>query len=172
MLLPGHIARSKGAEVLLQLASHKALGRVEWHVLGTLAPEFQPRMPENVIVHGAYHREAFNDHVAQIRPHVGAVLSIWPETWCHTLTELWAAGLPVVGFDIGAVGERLKATGAGWVADTLSPDAVAGALAKASQPDEWQQAKEGVARWQLSGQRSCAHMADEYWRFYQSFLAP
>jgi glycosyltransferase involved in cell wall biosynthesis len=172
VLLPGHIASSKGAEVLLRLASDQALSRVEWHVLGTLAPEFQLRMPKNVIVHGAYQREAFNDHVAQIRPHVGAVLSIWPETWCHTLTELWAAGLPVVGFDIGAVGERLRATGAGWVAETLSPEAVAGALAKASQPDEWQRAKEKVARWQSSGQHSCAHMADEYWGFYQSFLAP
>jgi len=55
-------------------------------------------------------------------------LSIWPETWCHTLTELWAVGLPVVGFNTGAVGERLQKTGAGWLAETITAPAMAATI--------------------------------------------
>jgi GT2 family glycosyltransferase len=49
----------------------------------------------------------------------GAVLgflpSIWPETWCFALGELWRAGLNVIGFDIGAPADRIRATGWGAV---------------------------------------------------------
>lgn len=179
VVLPGHIARSKGGSLLHQLARDKRLQHVEWHVLGTLEAESGKKMqeghtaqwPENIIVHGPYRRDEFNQHIAYIRPHLGAVLSIWPETWCHTLTELWAAGLPVVGFDLGAVGERLKETGAGWVAEDCSVESVASILVKAHQQGEWLTVKEKVAKWQSSGQRSCMNMADEYWRFYQGFLS-
>ncbi|MFC7694914.1 glycosyltransferase [Paeniroseomonas aquatica] len=42
-------------------------------------------------------------------------MSIWPETYCHTLTECWAVGLPVLGTALGAVGERISADGGGWL---------------------------------------------------------
>ena len=45
----------------------------------------------------------------------GAVFSIWNETWCHTLTEMWTCGLPVMAFDFPTVTARINATGAGWV---------------------------------------------------------
>jgi glycosyltransferase involved in cell wall biosynthesis len=41
--------------------------------------------------------------------------SIWPETWCYTLTEAWQAGLDVLAFDIGAPAERIRRTGRGWI---------------------------------------------------------
>ena len=43
------------------------------------------------------------------------MFSIWNETWCHTLTEMWACGLPVMAFDFPTVAARINATGAGWV---------------------------------------------------------
>ena len=142
------------------------LAHVRWHILGTLHQDFEHAMPENVVVHGAYQRGDFQRHVAEIKPHMGAVLSIWPETWCHTLTELWAAGLPVLGFNTGAVGERLQQSGAGWLAETISPAAMAHTLLHASQPDVWRQAVAQVENWQKNGQRSCAEMAGDYWQLY------
>ncbi|MEI6029291.1 MAG: hypothetical protein WCT47_21665 [Betaproteobacteria bacterium] len=43
------------------------------------------------------------------------MFSIWNETWCHTLTEMWACGLPVMAFEFPTVAARINATGAGWV---------------------------------------------------------
>ncbi|MGX1201881.1 glycosyltransferase [Marinobacter sp. MBR-105] len=166
VLVPGHIAISKGAEILQHLANRPELAHIEWHVLGTLQQGFGDKMPANVIVHGAYQRKDFFAHVAEIKPHLGAVLSIWPETWCHTLTELWAAGLPVMGFNTGAVGERLKSTGAGWLAEEATAEAMMNTVFRASQPGEWQQALAQVKNWQENGQRSCAQMAEDYWHLY------
>src|SRR5262249_43323929 len=41
--------------------------------------------------------------------------SIWPETWCLALSELWRAGLRVAAFDIGAPAERIRRTGRGFL---------------------------------------------------------
>lgn len=167
VLVPGHIARAKGAEILHELAFMPALGHVEWHVLGTVDDTVPGAWPDNVVVHGAYQRDAFHQHVARIRPHLGAVLSIWPETWCHTLTELWSAGVPVIGFDIGAVGERLHQTRAGWAVSPLTAKAVVEALEAAVSPMEWQRAAVQVSRWQRDGQVGCSQMAEAYWRLYR-----
>nr|WP_321986892.1 glycosyltransferase [uncultured Lichenicoccus sp.] len=47
--------------------------------------------------------------------------SIWPETWCFTLSLAWRAGLPAVAFDIGAQAERIRATGRGAVLPLALP---------------------------------------------------
>lgn len=166
VLLPGHLSVAKGAEVLYELAGMQALAHVEWHVLGTLPPEWQARMPGSVIVHGQYQRQDFHHHVARIRPHAGAVLSIWPETWCHTLTELWSAGIPVLGFDIGAVGERIRATGAGWAIEPVEAEAVK-AILLSDVPKAWHAVQDNVTQWQKNGNKSSKSMAAEYWQLYR-----
>ena len=169
ILVPGHMAQAKGANILLQLAQMPELAHVRWHILGTLSADVQNSAPANIVVHGEYRREDFHKHVATLRPHLGAVLSIWPETWCHTLTELWAVGLPVVGFNTGAVGERLQKTGAGWLAETITAPAMAATILAAQTPEAWQIALGHVDRWQKEGQRSCAEMAADYWQLYNKF---
>jgi GT2 family glycosyltransferase/glycosyltransferase involved in cell wall biosynthesis len=44
---------------------------------------------------------------------MGFLPSIWPETWCYALSNLWQAGLFVAAFDLGAQGERIRASGKG-----------------------------------------------------------
>ena len=41
--------------------------------------------------------------------------SIWPETWCFTLSLAWQAGLRAAVFDIGAQAERVRRSGRGTV---------------------------------------------------------
>jgi hypothetical protein len=41
--------------------------------------------------------------------------SVWPETWCFALTDIWNAGLDAAVFDIGAPAERVRRSGRGWV---------------------------------------------------------
>lgn len=44
--------------------------------------------------------------------------SIWPETYCYTLSMALAAGVPPVVFDLGAQAERLRALGEGHILDS------------------------------------------------------
>jgi hypothetical protein len=66
-----------------------------------------------VTLHGAYEREALAGMLAAFDPHFVLFAAVWPETWCFALSDVWAAGYPAVAFDIGAVAERVRATGAG-----------------------------------------------------------
>lgn len=111
ILLPGNIGLQKGMELVRKIRQIDSGRRLEFHLLG----KCDPSIADCVVDHGSYLRTEFAAKVATIRPHIAAVLSIGPETWCHTLTECWSCGLPVLGIDIGAVGERLKSSGGGWL---------------------------------------------------------
>ena len=55
--------------------------------------------------------------------------SIWPETWCYALSDIWEGGLNAAVFDIGAPAERVRQAGRGWVLPLgLSPPALNDAL--------------------------------------------
>jgi GT2 family glycosyltransferase/glycosyltransferase involved in cell wall biosynthesis len=114
VLIPGGINVAKGGLIIQEL-SRRLKGKVEFHVLGTFAKALGK--PDGLVHHGEYERDDFINRVKELAPrmHIGAIFSIWPETYCHTLTELWAAGLPVLGIDYGAIGERISESGAGWL---------------------------------------------------------
>ena len=58
------------------------------------------------------------------RIHVGLQLSIWPETFSYTLSELVDAGVPVIAGNLGAQGERIERCRLGWtVPDIRDPAA-------------------------------------------------
>ena len=46
---------------------------------------------------------------------VALLLSIWPETYGLTLDESWRGGASVVAFDHGAMAERVRRLGGGWL---------------------------------------------------------
>ena len=166
VLVLGNIAAAKGARLIKAMSEQDADGALEFHFLGNVAPELHGVG----IQHGKYDREDVIRKIGEIDPHVGVILSVWPETYCHTLTELWASGIPVLGMEIGAVGERIAASGAGWL---ISHEASAGEVAEAlvnlrDDVSGYAQRLEAVDRWQrtegLSG--SCARMAAQYVRIY------
>ncbi|WP_311946262.1 glycosyltransferase [Halomonas piscis] len=170
VVLPGYISLAKGGELLQELATQAKALNLELHVVGSVSNAFV--LPGNVVVHGRYQRERLPELLATIQPHVGAVLSIWPETHCHTLTELWACGVPVVGIDMGAVGERLAATGGGWLAPAPALNAVSQALMHAADPSSWRAAQAAVHRWQQGDgrQESTAWMAGRYLAVYRTLI--
>lgn len=112
ILVPGHIDESKGSGVISALLELDVVNRLQFHILGTQG--FFVDDPR-VKFHGAYKREEFASVAGQIGAHVGAVLSTWDETWCHTLTEIWSIGLPAVVLDYPTVASRVNESGAGWV---------------------------------------------------------
>ena len=113
ILVPGNISKTKGADLIREMAELDRERKLEFHILGRAAACL--RQVEGVVLHGEYLRQDFLQHIVRIRPHAGVVLSIWPETFCHTLTEMWMCGLPVFAYDLGAVGERIRQQGGGWL---------------------------------------------------------
>lgn len=76
----------------------------------------------SVEITGRYVREDLPRLLGRFDPHVVFFPAVWPETYSFTLSEVWAAGYAAVSFDIGAIAERIRETGAGVVL-AFQPDA-------------------------------------------------
>jgi glycosyltransferase involved in cell wall biosynthesis len=168
VLLLGNVGVHKGSGIVARIARQAAPGSIEFHLLGTCAPELR----EWVTDHGPYEREDLAARVAAVRPHVAAVLSLAEETWSHTLTECWALGLPMVAVDRGAVGDRMREHGGGWL---LPPDdsAIHAVLARLrGAAAEWRTRVGEVHRWQATaGMLNDANrMARAYHALYNRLL--
>ena len=112
ILVPGNISDAKGIKVIKTLLELDSENRLSFHILGKCSSNWTHT---RLFQHGVYERDNFPEYVKNIQPHIGAVLSVWNETWCHTLTELWAVGLPVTVFDYGTISQRMEQCGGGWV---------------------------------------------------------
>lgn len=171
ILVPGNISKAKGALILRELGEIDVDGRIEIHIAGQIDASLQNA---RVILHGPYERDQFHKIAEKINPHVGAIFSIWPETFSHTLTELWSNGLPVIAFNIGAVGERISKTGAGWLLDDMSVVSVYRALLNiGDNPSELDRQFATVDDWRKDyvGQGNIAEMASHYLNLYSDVLA-
>jgi glycosyltransferase involved in cell wall biosynthesis len=169
IVVPGNITTAKGAKIISELGRLAGEGRFEIHILGRMSVDVE--VSDGIVCHGPYQRERFAEKVAEIRPHLGGVFSIWPETYCHTLTELWACGVPVIGFDFGAVGERLRESTAGWLTAEPTAQGVLQILERLRNNGQEHRKKLEVVRgWQgnLKENHNCARMGDAYFDLYRS----
>lgn len=114
ILVPGNVSIPKGSKIIEQLLELDKDAKLHFHILGKSNIKFShPRLT----FHGEYKRDEFAEHVKRVRPHIGAVLSIWNETWCHTLTEMWSVGLPVISLNYLTISNRIISSEAGWCFD-------------------------------------------------------
>jgi len=74
------------------------------------------RSSGRVRVRGYYRQGALPSLLRRDRIGVAVLPSIWPEAYALVVDECLASGVPVVAFDMGAVGERLASWGAGRLA--------------------------------------------------------
>ncbi|WP_428840593.1 glycosyltransferase family protein [Burkholderia multivorans] len=107
--LLGNVTFQKGGDVLGRALTQLRSTPVEFHVFGRVDPQYawlanRDKHP-NVIVHGPYNHDALPKALLECQ--VSLHLSIWPETYCLTLSEAWQLGLVPIATDIGALGERV-----------------------------------------------------------------
>lgn len=108
--VPGNFTRNKGGNELVHAFNQLRDDDVQIDILGPVAAEYEPildvlKIP-NLHVHGPY---APGSLPRLLRDHdVSIHFSIWPETYCISLSEAWAAGLVPIVADIGALGERVN----------------------------------------------------------------
>ncbi len=86
------------------------------------------RRISRVWVRGYYRQGSLPSLLTRDRVTVAVLPSIWPEAYALVVDECLASHVPVVAFDLGAVGERLRAWGTGRL---VPPNDGADGLAKA-----------------------------------------
>ncbi len=103
----GEISMHKGADILKEMVrildATQANARIV--VLGTLHAALKS---ERLTVTGAYDRAHLVDLIEANGINLFLFPSIWPETFSYVVAELIALDMPVVAFDLGAPGERLR----------------------------------------------------------------
>lgn len=171
LLVPGNIGAQKGSGFIEALAEYdrQNYDRFEFHVLG----RWDGNHDSKIIEHGEFNRDEFYDQLLPIRPNASLILSIWSETWCHTLTESWAAGLPCFIFDFGTQSQRMKECGAGWILESDNiPDLYRELLEKLEDPESVAGAMAGVRKWQATTGlvQNTKMMAANYYDLYAGLL--
>lgn len=111
----GGTSEAKGSQIVCQMMKQGG-NKYDWYVFGGISdPELLTFEKANVYKTGWYKRENINAILHQNQIDLVCILSIWPETFCYTLSEAELAGIPSLGTDIGALGDRIRNHGTGWL---------------------------------------------------------
>ena len=164
----GGLGLAKGVPLLEAMfkANAQSGGEVEFHLLGDTPGYFQTNFPY-VVCHGSYDRKALPHHLRRIAPSYALICSIWPETYCHTLTEAWMSGLPVLASDIGVLAERIKRHGGGRLINPQRPDLWLEALRELRDPMAWRSLHDQVQTLRFP---SVKDMTEKYADLYRELL--
>jgi GT2 family glycosyltransferase/glycosyltransferase involved in cell wall biosynthesis len=163
ILVVANIDIHKGAEYIRALRAADTGGRLEFHLLGLVPPEYG----DLGVGHGTFAHGELEEHVKAIAPAFTGHFSIVAETYSHSLTESWALGLPVIANDIGAFGERIRAHGGGQLTPLDDPAEAVSRIYAAAEPHEYERLR---AEATLRGCATVADMTDEYTALYRSVL--
>ena len=117
MCVVGAISIEKGYELLLACARDAANRKLklEFCLVGYSCDDERLIATGHVKMTGPYEEHVAVALIRAQQAQPAWLPSLWPETWCYTLTQAWQASLNVVAFDIGAQAERIRRTGRGWL---------------------------------------------------------
>jgi glycosyltransferase involved in cell wall biosynthesis len=115
----GAIGADKGArrlEHLIELTRERGT-RLRWVLIGYLDTGREQALSADAVFaqHGPFDSREIGALLEHYRVRLVAYPSAGPETFSFTLSEAWAAGRPVIVPPIGALAERVEASGGGWV---------------------------------------------------------
>lgn len=166
VLALGNYNDAKGLQTVLALAGLDREERVEIHWLGAVPGG--RRTVTSGVYHGAYQLGEAVTKIREIAPDFVVLLSTWAETYCHTLSEAWAAGIPVLGSRLGAIGARITAHGGGWAVDPHDAAALLDLIAHLSaHPEEYRAVAKQIPDIPI---RTTEDMAADYLTLYADIL--
>jgi glycosyltransferase involved in cell wall biosynthesis len=110
----------KGLHSVNRLADECRDSSIEVHHFGPLKAEASP----NLQLHGPYDSELLPEILRQAGIQVVLLPGPYAETFGHVMTEALIAGLPVIGTQYGALGERIRRHRSGWTVDPDDPAAL------------------------------------------------
>ncbi|GEM_PF-2091306 len=163
----GNFIDRKGAHLFLDAAERLRAEAMRFEVFGGVSGELRRRAERlGIRLRGAYTPGQLRDKVGQLDLLV--VPSIWDETYCMTVSEAQAIGVPVVAADVGAIPERIVEGETGF----LFPSGDAGALAERLKELSRDRGALGRVRAELAGRRckTIERNGEEYAAVYSELL--
>lgn len=110
----GGLSPAKGSQEIYKIITEGPQS-VNWHIFGGIDDaDLHHLRQDNLIKTGFYHRDELKLYFDLHKIDVVCILSLWPETFCYTLSEAVGYRRPVIATEIGALGERTQAMGCGW----------------------------------------------------------
>lgn len=126
ILLLGGIGPEKGLHLLRAL--FPALGdKADVYLLGCGEAGAEFASLRGVHIQPRYSRQELPQLIEAINPDIGLLLSVVPETFSYTLSELFAFGIPVVATRLGSFADRIEHGRTGLLAEPR-PDALSTAI--------------------------------------------
>ena len=111
----GGLNEEKGSRIAYELIRQRS-SAYDWYIIGGVRdPDLYALERGNLHKTDWYTRENVCDLLRGNQIDLVCIFSIWPETFCYTLSEAEIAGIPVLAADIGALGERIREEGTGWL---------------------------------------------------------
>jgi len=121
IVVPGRIQSGKGQALLLEaLPELTRIAQLYLLGAGKEGEAFFGKAGVHVILQ--YRLEDLRELLSAIGPHVAALLSIVPETFSYTLSEMQQLNIPVIATRVGSLEERVSDGETGWL---IEPEASA-----------------------------------------------
>lgn len=169
ILFFGALNYSKGCELVKQLLGFDIENKVQLHILGNINRDYHDHFKNmGAVLHGKYERNNYFEIINKINPFLTILPSIWPETFCHTLTESWSCGVPVLGSSMGAIGERISKYGGGWILDPYDPEKwYKKIISIYNDPKDYTKKKQDIQKMHF---KTTKEMSDEYLDVYSDLV--
>ena len=120
----GAMAIHKGSRILQELIRKCNDSKIRIHLFGKSEEQSLRKSKGNYIFHGPYNRGELPQLLVDNNIDLVCMFTIWPETYSYTLTESYMAKIPVLSFEIGAVGDRIKKDKLGWTIKLSEKDII------------------------------------------------
>jgi len=134
LIIPGRIQQGKGKQLLLDaLPALTEFAQIYLVGAGKEGEAFFGKSGVNVILQ--YRREELRDLLASIGPHVAGLLSVVPETFSYTLSEMQQLNIPVIATRLGSFAERIIDGETGWLIEPEPTSLVDRVRTLAAHPD-------------------------------------
>ncbi|WP_273403671.1 glycosyltransferase [Actinobacillus porcinus] len=124
VVVPGNMALHKGGVYLVEAIKQLRNREICFHFWGGLDKNIEKMLREvakdRVVFHGRYDIGGLPYFKYDVSLH----LSVWPETYCQTLSEAWAARAVPICTNIGAFNDRVTHGVNGFLVDYQKPESL------------------------------------------------
>jgi len=118
----GVLIKIKGKNKMKYLVDNINNEKIKFHLFGITDEEELKVNTDNYTYHGTYSKSDIEEKLTKNKIDLVCILSICHETFSYVLSESVNAKIPVMGFDVGAVGNRIKKLNCGITLDLKISD--------------------------------------------------
>ena len=163
----GAMAIHKGSNILKDLVNKNTNSNVKIHLFGKSEDKELAKSRGSYINHGKYTRGELPQLLIDNDIDLVCIFATWPETYSYTLTESYMAKVPVLTFDIGAVGERVQKDDLGWTIklNTSSSEILEKIQEISNNSEEYKSKKENFNKYKF---KTLEEMQEYYKNLYSS----